>query len=67
MNKITNADKKLIENADSATLDDWYFDLNKWGWPPELPDEEARCDVAKGRRVNLMSEIKIKLSNDKNN
>jgi hypothetical protein len=37
----------VLESQDSATLAEWWCELNRWGWPEDLPGsatEEERKD-----------------------
>lgn len=40
MLELSNQDIRLLNTQSSKTLASWWCDLNRWGWPKELPNPE---------------------------
>lgn len=41
MSMITKQDRKILERQDRRTLKKWWWMLNTFGWPDQLPNEEV--------------------------
>lgn len=54
---MDNKTKKLLLSTDAQTLAEWYCELNRWGWPPEIPDPEERRRGGNDRRRAIMRAI----------
>lgn len=57
MSAITREDERNIEKRRTPTLFRWYTELNRWGWPKEIPDEELSRKFPCPRRDALMKHI----------
>lgn len=54
---ISDADKAILDEADTETLANWWCMLNRYEWPEELPNPEKAEYIPGGRRGRLMDHI----------
>lgn len=58
---------RILENQNVETLAKWWCELNRWEWPPELPDPEEPVRgpgwIANSRRDSIMCFIADRVGN----
>ena len=63
MDIVTHSDRILFDQQDHDTLADWWLELNHWGWPVMIANEDTKIEghpyaYIGDRRSPLMAEIK---------
>ena len=57
----TANDVDILNSQDIKTLASWWSQLNRWGWPEELPNKEPAEYKPGGRRSRIMAYISSKI------
>lgn len=58
---LQKGDLLLLNGNDDATLAKWWCLLNRWEWPSEVPDPEAKDAPEPQRRGALMRGVESRI------
>jgi len=58
---ITQDDIEVLQQQTLATLANWHYQLNSWGWPPDIQNPEPRIKDLRGRRGEIMDWIESRI------
>lgn len=54
MAELTAEDHAILSQQSMETLAKWHCELNRWGWPEDLPDPEPAVYTPGSRRSAIM-------------